>query len=51
MANNDCPKCHGTGRIKERDGTIHPCFDCLLAGHLDQHNSNLKSGEEMGFKI
>ncbi len=51
MANPNCPKCHGTGRVKERDGTIHPCYDCLLGGYMDQHDSKIKSGEEMGFKV
>ena len=51
MANKDCTKCKGTGRIKERDGTIHPCFDCLLGGYMDQHDEKLKSGEEMGISI
>jgi len=51
MANPNCPKCKGEGRIKERDGTIHPCYDCLLGGYMDQHDSKLKSGEEIGFKV
>jgi len=37
-----CPKCKDTGRIVERDGTVHTCFDCLLAGRLDAHSKDIK---------
>lgn len=37
-----CPKCNGTRRIKEKDGTIHVCFDCLMAGELDEHDKTFK---------
>jgi len=46
-----CPKCNNTGKVKEKDGTIHICFDCLLAGRLDQHDKKLKSAEELGIKL
>jgi len=46
-----CPKCNNTGKVKERDGTIHICFDCLNAGRLDQHDKNLKSAEELRIKL
>lgn len=36
-----CPKCNGTGVIKDKDGSIHTCWDCLLAGRLDCHSKNL----------
>ena len=36
-----CPKCHGTGIVKEPDGTIHTCWKCLEEGKLDCHTKNL----------
>ena len=36
-----CPKCKGTGTIKEKDGTIHVCWDCLKEGRLDVHSKNV----------
>ena len=47
----NCPKCKGTGRIKEKDGTIHVCFDCLMDGGMDQHDKNLKSAEDLRIKL
>jgi hypothetical protein len=46
-----CSKCNNTGKIKEKDGTIHICFDCLQSGRLDQHDKKLKSAEELGIKL
>jgi hypothetical protein len=40
----ECPKCKGTGVVKEKDGTVHVCFDCLLSDKLDQHGSPKDSG-------
>ena len=37
-----CSKCNGTGIVKERNGTVHTCFDCLLAGRLDMHSKDIK---------
>ncbi|MEI6732192.1 MAG: hypothetical protein WCK90_05965 [archaeon] len=48
MANKDCPKCHGTGVVKEKDGVIHTCWDCLSDGQYDQHSKNVK---DSGIKI
>ena len=48
MPSKDCPKCRGTGRVMERDGTIHPCWDCLLRGDMDQHSKDVK---ETGMQI
>jgi len=45
---DDCPKCHGERKIKEKDGTIHLCFTCLAAGRLDQHDKVIK---DYGIKI
>jgi len=43
-----CPKCKGTGVIKEKDGTIHTCWDCLGSGEFDQHSKEVKdSGIEI----
>ena len=48
MVDTNCPKCHGTGMVKEKDGTIHTCFDCLSKGELNQHSKEVK---ESGLKI
>jgi len=47
-AKDICPKCKGTGRVKEKDGSVHTCFDCLLNNRLDQHTSTPK---DSGVKI
>lgn len=39
---NICPKCKGTGRVKEADGSIHICFDCLENGKFDVHSKVIK---------
>ena len=39
-----CPKCHGTGIVKEKDGTVHTCFDCLNSGRLEQHGKPKDTG-------
>ncbi|MEM4325918.1 MAG: hypothetical protein QXU40_01295 [Candidatus Pacearchaeota archaeon] len=46
-----CPKCKGTGVVKEKDGTVHTCFDCLIKGKLDQHDKNIKSAEDLRIKL
>lgn len=43
-----CVKCRDTRRIMKSDGTIGPCFDCLIAGRMDQHDKNPK---DSGIKI
>ena len=48
---NDCPKCKGTRVIREKDGTIHTCFECLEKGRLDQHDKNPKTAEELRIKL
>lgn len=40
----ECPKCHGTGRVQEKDGTIHICYDCLNADKFEQHGKPKDSG-------
>jgi DnaJ-class molecular chaperone len=48
MGNPNCPKCHGEGFVKEKDGSIHTCWDCLQDGGMDQHSSQVK---DAGIKI
>mgnify|MGYP001583545613 CR=1 FL=1 len=38
---NVCQKCQGKKRIQKADGTIQPCWDCLLAGDMDVHSKRL----------
>jgi len=51
MANPECEKCKGEGRYRDKDGSIHTCFDCLLGGHMDQHEKKLKSAEDLRIKL
>ena len=46
-----CPKCQGKKRIMKSDGTIGPCFDCLMAGEMDQHDKNPKTAEDYRIKL
>jgi hypothetical protein len=41
MEEPECKKCNDTGMVKEKDGSVHTCFDCLLAGRLEQHSKKL----------
>ena len=44
--NNECPKCHGTGIVKdEKDHSTHTCWDCLRNGDMDQHSKDLKDSK------
>ncbi len=43
-----CEKCKGTKRIKKADGTLQPCWECLMAGEMDQHSKDVK---DSGLKI
>jgi hypothetical protein len=47
----NCPKCKGTGRIKDADGTIHICYDCLTRGNMDQHDKNPKVADDFRMKL
>ena len=49
--NPNCPKCKGMGRIREKDGTIHICYDCLERGEMDQHDKNPKTAEDFRIKL
>jgi hypothetical protein len=46
MSNKNCIKCKGTGLVKEKDGTVHTCYDCLNNDEFNQHgnpkDSNIK---------
>ena len=44
-----CEKCHGTGIVKEADGSCHTCWDCLNSGRLNQHSNKLP--ENTRFKL
>jgi Zn-finger protein len=35
-----CEKCKDTGIIKDQSGA-HTCWDCLIAGRLDNHSKKL----------
>jgi len=40
-----CEKCHGAGIIKDKDGTVHTCFDCLQNSEkFEQHGKPKDSG-------
>ncbi len=39
--NGKCPKCDGTGIVKEKDGSCHTCWDCLAKGVMNQHSEKL----------
>ncbi len=36
-----CQKCRGTGIVKENEGGVHVCWDCLKEGKLDVHSKKL----------
>ncbi|MBI2124654.1 hypothetical protein HYT92_02575 [Candidatus Pacearchaeota archaeon] len=36
-----CEKCKGTGIVKDANGTCHTCWDCMMAGRLNQHSEKL----------
>ena len=38
---NECSKCKGTGIVKEEDGSVHTCWDCLREGKMDVHSSKV----------
>jgi len=46
-----CPKCKNTYQIREKDGTIHICYDCLLAGKMDQHDKKVREAKDFGLKM
>ena len=37
----ECSKCKNTGIVKEKDGSVHVCYDCLNSGRLDVHSKDL----------
>ncbi|MEK6758135.1 MAG: hypothetical protein AABX88_03315 [Nanoarchaeota archaeon] len=36
-----CSKCKDKGMVKESNGTVHVCWDCLSSGRLDVHSKSL----------
>ena len=46
-----CPKCKGTLRVKEKDGSVHVCYDCLAKGKMDQHEKNPKTATDYRIKL
>ena len=38
--NENCPKCQGTGIVKDEKG-VHTCWDCLRNGDMDAHSKRL----------
>jgi hypothetical protein len=36
-----CLKCNNTGVVKEKDGSVHTCWDCLQKGQLDVHSDKV----------
>jgi len=51
MKKDDCPKCHGERQVKSKDGTISICFECLVAGRLDQHEKKLRDASDFGIRL
>jgi hypothetical protein len=49
--NPNCPKCRGEGRVKEKNGLVHVCYDCLQSGYLDQHDKNPKSAKDFRISL
>ena len=47
MPNKNCPKCKGTGVVKDAKG-VHTCWDCLNEGEFDQHSKEIK---DTGIKV
>lgn len=47
---DECQKCHGTGIVKEADGSCHTCWDCMAKGKLNQHSENLPDNSQR-FKL
>jgi len=45
--NKDCPKCHGTGVVKEASGQIHTCWDCLNSGSMDTHSKEVSEFKQI----
>lgn len=40
-----CPKCNNTGIVKEKNKSVHVCWDCLNKGRLDVHSKNLPDND------
>ena len=42
-----CKKCNDTGKVTEKNGQIHTCWECLQSGRLDNHSKNLPDHPEI----
>ncbi|MDP1729000.1 MAG: hypothetical protein Q8L27_02240 [archaeon] len=51
MVDTLCPKCKNTFNIKDKDGTVHICYDCLRAGKMDQHDKKIKDAKEFNLRL
>ncbi len=40
-----CHDCKGEKIIKEKDGSVHTCWTCLLEGRLDNHSKTLPDSD------
>ena len=43
--NKFCHECRGERIIKEKDGSVHTCWTCLMEGRLDAHSKNLPDSD------
>jgi len=43
---DDCPKCHGTRQVMNKDGAISICFQCLTEGRMEQHGKTQRAHVE-----
>ena len=41
----ECPKCKGTGIVKDPGGEVHTCWDCLNSGKLDAHSKDVPDSD------
>ena len=41
----ECPKCHDTGVVREKNGQIHTCWDCLEKGKLNVHSEKVQDSK------
>ncbi|HLD98411.1 MAG TPA: hypothetical protein VI815_03730 [Candidatus Nanoarchaeia archaeon] len=41
IRNYRCHECKDTGTVKEKSGTVHTCWTCLMEGRLDAHSKKL----------
>ena len=44
---DECPDCHDTGIVREKNGNVHTCWKCLESGKLDAHSKNLPDNKDI----